>query len=118
MSYEPRRDVLALPIQHMDPDATRPSGFVSGSKHSKGKATENIVSVHLPLKEWSIGAAIPPQEITSEPLVNLIWEPGVLKVREANGSISFELQVKRGSVDSVKYVDIKVRPLWFGKVDF
>jgi hypothetical protein len=109
VSHEPRRDIPALPIQHLDPDATRPSGFTSTPKFQKGKATATSVSVHLPLKEWAIGAAILSQEVTPELLTQLIWEAGVLKVRDANGSIPFELRVEKGSIDGVKYVDIKVR---------
>jgi hypothetical protein len=107
-----------LPFQLQDVDATRPSGFISGSKSSKGKATENSVSLHLPLKEWSIGAAISPQEVTPEPLVNLVVESGRLKVKDANGLTQFELQLKEGSVNNLKYVDIKVGPLLPGKVEF
>lgn len=98
---------------------TRPSGFVSGSKSLKGKATENSVSLHLPLKEWSIGAAISPQEVTPGPLANLVVESGRLKVKDANGSTRFDLQLKVGSVINVKYVDVKVKvdPLLPGKVE-
>jgi hypothetical protein len=107
VSYEPRRDIPPLPFQQLDPDATRPSGFVSGTKASKGKATG--ISIQLPLKEWSIGAAIPSQDVTPELRASLAWESGFLKVRDADGSTPFELQVKKGSIDDVKYVDIKVR---------
>jgi hypothetical protein len=70
------------------------------------------------LKEWSIAVAIPSQEAMSED-TNLVWEAGVLKVRHVNGgSTPFELQVKKGSLDGVKYVDIKVRPFLLGKVKF
>jgi hypothetical protein len=117
VSHEPRRGIPALPIQHLDPDATRPSGFTSTPKLPKGKATATSVSVHLPLKEWAIGAAIlSSQEVTPELLTQLIWEAGVLKVRDANGSIPFELQVEKGSIDGVKYVDIKVRFFPLGRV--
>jgi hypothetical protein len=81
----------------------------------KGKATENSVPLHLPLKEWSIGAAISPQEVTPAPLVNLVVESGRLKVKDANDSTQLELQLVEGSVKSVKYVDIKVGlllPTW------
>lgn len=98
-------------------DATRPSGFFSGSKSLKGKASENSVSLHLPLKEWSIGAAISPQEVTPAPLVNLVVESGRLKVKDANSSTQFDLQLKEGSVKNVKYVDVKVGPLLPGKVE-
>jgi Ulp1 family protease len=101
------RNIVPLPFQQLDPDATRPSGFASSSKPSKGKTAENRVSVHLPLKGWSIGLAVSPREVTPEPLVNLVWESGFLKVRDASGSTQFELQVKNGSVDNVKYVDVK-----------
>ena len=61
---------------------------------------------------------IPSQEATSED-VNLVWEAGVLKVRHVSGgSTPFELQVKKESLDSVKYVDIKVRPFLLGKAKF
>lgn len=117
MNYElPRTNVAPLPFQQRDVDATRPSGFVSGSKSPKGKAVASSVSVHLPLKEWSIGAAILPQEVTPESL-SLVWEPENLKVRDADYSILFELQVKRGSLDIVKYVDIKVSLLPSGVVN-
>lgn len=110
MSHEPRRDFPALPIQHLDLDATRSSGFVSSPKPSKGKAAGSSVSVHLPLKEWAIGAAIlPSQGAAPEPLAHLIWEPGALKVHDEKGSIPFELQVEKGSIDGIKYVDTKVR---------
>lgn len=112
MSYESRRNVAPLPVKLLDLDATRPSGFVTGSKSSKGKATANSVSVHLPLKEWSIGVAISPQEVTP---VSLVLESGFLKVRDANDSTLFELQVKKGSVDNIKYVDVKVSPVLSGK---
>jgi hypothetical protein len=102
----------------LDVDATtRPSGFVSGSKSLKGKATENSVSLHLPLKEWSIGAAASPQEVTPGPLVNLVVESGRLKVKDANGSTQFDLQLKEGSVSNVKYVDVKVGPVLPGMVE-
>ena len=115
----PRRDIPAIPIQHLDPDATRLSGFVSGTKLStKGKAAAGGDFVHLPLKEWSIAVAIPSQEATSGD-ANLVWEAGVLKVRHVNGgSTPFELQVRKGSLDSVKYVDIKVWTFLLGKVKF
>ena len=116
MSHKPRRDIPALPIRYLDPDATRPSCFTSGPKPSKGKATGSSVSVHLPLKEWAIGAAIlPSQGAAPELLAHVIWEPGVLKVRDAEGSISFELKVEKGSIDGVKYVDTKVRFFLPGK---
>ena len=118
MSYEPpRRDVNVLPLHLLDADATRPSGFVSGPKSLKGKATQNSVSLHLPLKEWSIGAAISPQEVTPAPLVDLVVESGRLKVKDANGLTQFELQLIEGSVKSVKYVDITVGllPAWQGR---
>ena len=101
----------------LDVDATRPSGFVSGSKSSKGKATENGVCLHLALKGWSIGAAISPDEVTPGPLVDLVVEAGRLKVKNANGSAQFELQLEKGSVTSIKYVDVKVGPLLPGKVE-
>jgi hypothetical protein len=91
-----------------DIDATRPSGFASGSKSSKGKAAAGRVSVHLPLTEWSIGVAVSPQEVTAEPQVNLVLESGFLKMRDARGSTQFELEIKKSSIDEVKYVDIKV----------
>ena len=113
----PRRAIPVSPIQHLDPDATRLSAFVSDTKLSaKGKAAAGGVFVHLPLKEWSIAVAIPSQEATSKD-ANLVWEAGVLKVRHVNGgSTPFELQVKKGSLTSVKYVDIKVWPFLLGKV--
>ena len=103
----------------MDRDATRPSGFVSSTKHSaKGKAVARRAFDHLPLKEWSIGVSIPSQEPTSES-ANLVWEAGTLKVRYVNNGLTpFELQVKKESLDSVKYVDMKVRPFLLGKVKF
>jgi hypothetical protein len=115
----PRGDIPPLPIQHLDPDATRPSGFASGTKLStKGKAAAGGVFFHIPLKEWSIAVAIPSQEATSKD-ANLVWDAGVLKVRHVNGgSTPFELQVKKGSLDSVKYVDTKVRPFLLSKVKF
>jgi len=117
VSYEPpRRDINALPLQLLDVDATRPSGFVSSSKPSKGKATGNNVSLHLPLKEWSIGSAISPQEVTLSPLVNLVVESGCLRVKDANDLTRFNLQLKGGSVNNVKYVDIKVGSLLSVKV--
>ena len=70
--------------------------------------TGNSVFAHLPLKAWSIGVAVSPREVTPEPLVDLVWESGFLKVRDASGSTQFELQVKKGSVDTVKYVDVTV----------
>lgn len=79
--------------------------------------TGNGVSVYLPLKEWSIGVAISPQEVTPEPLVNLVLESGSLKVRDASGSTQFELQVKKGSVSDVKYVDVKVSAYLSDKVN-
>ncbi len=100
----------------MDADATRPSDFVSGSKSLKGKATGNRVSLHLPLKECSIGATISSQEVTPGPLVNLVVESGCLKVKDTNGSSQFELELRNGSVDDVKFVDVKVGPLMSGKV--
>lgn len=104
----PRRDITALPLQLLDVDPTfRPSGFVSSSKPLKGKATENSVPLHLPLKEWSIGAAISPQEVALGPLVNLVVESGRLKVKDVNDSTRFELQLMEGSVKCVKYVDVK-----------
>jgi len=71
------------------------------------------------LKEWSIAVAIPSQEATSGG-ANLVWEAGVLKVRHVNGgSTPFEIQVKKkGSLDSVKYMDIKVRPFLLSMVKF
>jgi len=83
----------------------------------KGKATDNSVSLHLPLKEWSIGAAISSQEVTPAPLVDLVVESGRLKVKDANGTTRLDLQLKEGSVDNVKYVDIKVGPPLPGKVE-
>ena len=48
-----------------------------------------------------------------------MWEAGVLKVRHVNsGSTPFELQVKKESLVSVKYVDIKVRRFLLGKIKF
>lgn len=113
-----RRDTPALYIQYRDPVATRSSGFASGTKLStKGKAAAGGVFVHIPLKEWSIAVAIPSQEAASED-ANLVWEAGVLKVRHVNGgSTPFELQVKKGSLTSVKYVDIKVRLFLLSKVN-
>jgi hypothetical protein len=96
---------------------TRPSGFVSGSKSLKGKATDNSVSLHLPLKEWSIGAATSPQEVTLGPLVDLVVESGRLKVKDANGTTQFDLQLTEGSVKNVKYVDVKVGPLLPGEIE-
>lgn len=81
-----------------------------------GRATENDVPLHLSLKEWSIGTAIFPQEVTPGPLASLVVESGRLKVKDANGSTHFELQLLEGSVDNVKYVDIKVGSLLPGKV--
>lgn len=101
----------------LDVDTTRPSGLFSGSKSSKGKAIENGGTLHLPLKEWSIGTAIFPQEVTPGPLANLVVESRRLKVKDANGSTHFALQLLEGSVDNVKYVDIKVGPLLPGKVE-
>jgi hypothetical protein len=83
----------------------------------KGKATDNSVPLHLPLKEWSIGEAISPQEVTPGPLVNLVVESGRLKVKDANGTTHFDLQLKQGSVNNVKYVDVKVGPLLPSKVE-
>lgn len=58
--------------------------------------------------------AIPEQEVT-----NLVWEAGVQKVRHVDGDPTLsESRVKKGSLDSVKYVDIKVRPFLLGKVKF
>jgi hypothetical protein len=115
----PRRDPPALPIQHPDPGATRSSGFASGSALStKEKAAESGVFAHLPLKEWPIGVTIPEQEATAE-VTNLVWEAGVQKVRHLDGGPTpSESQVKKESLDSVKYVDIKVRPFLLGKVKF
>lgn len=57
--------------------------------------------------------AIPEQEVTH------VWEAGVQKVRHVDGDPTLsESQVKKGSLDSVKYVDIKVRPFLLGKVKF
>lgn len=62
--------------------------------------------------------SITSQEPTSES-ANLVWEKGTLKVRYVKGgSTPFELQVKKESLDSVKYVDIKVRPFLLCKVKF
>jgi hypothetical protein len=108
----------ALPIQLQDPIATRTSGFISGSGPSKGKATRRVVVVDLPLKQWSIGAAIPGLGVTSEPLFNLIWEPEVLKVKSTNNAILFELQVKRGSLETLRYVDVKVSDRLSRKIRF
>jgi len=69
------------------------------------------------MKGWSIGAAISPEEVTPGPLVDLVVEAGRLKVKNANGSTQFELQLEKGSVTSVKYVDVKVGPLLPGKVE-
>jgi hypothetical protein len=69
------------------------------------------------LKEWSIGAAISPQEVTPVPLVDLVVESGRLKVKDAHASTRFDLQLKEGSVHDVKYVDVKVGPLLPGKVE-
>jgi hypothetical protein len=113
VGYEHRPGVIPLLIQRSDPHATRPSGFVSGSKFSKGKAPGNRVSLHLPLKGWSIGVDISPQEETTEPLANLVLEAGLLKLRDASGSTLFDLQVKKGSVKDVKYVDINVSSPFF-----
>jgi len=108
-----------LPIQHLDHDATKSSGFVSSTKPpTKRKAAASGAFSHLRLKEWSIGVGIPSREATSK-VANLVWEAGLLKVRYANISLTpFELQVKKGSLVSVKYVDIKVRPLpaWQDKI--
>ena len=103
----------------MDVDATRPSGFASSSKSSKGKAIGNSVSVHLPLTEWSIGVSVCPREVATEPLPNLVLESGFLKVRDASGSTLFELQLKEKSILEVKYVDINVSAphLLFGMVN-
>lgn len=100
----------------VDP-TTIPSGFVSGSKFLKGKAAENGVPLHLPLKEWSIGATISPQELTPGPLANLVVESGRLKVKDAIGTTQFDLQLKKGSIDIVQYVDVKVGPLLLSKVE-
>ena len=115
----PRRDIPGLPIQHLDPDATRSSGFTSGTKLStKGKAAASGSHFHLRLKEWSIGVGIPSREATSK-VANLVWEAGLLKVRYANISLTpFELRVKKGTLVSVKYVDIKVRRFLLGKIKF
>lgn len=96
---------------------TRPSGFVSGSKSLKGKAAENGVSLHLPLKEWSIGATISPQELTPGPLANLVVESGRLKVKNANGTAQFDLRLQEGSIDNVQYVDVKVGPHLLSKAE-
>jgi len=61
------------------------------------------------LKEWSIGEAISPQEVTPGPLANLVVESGRLKVKDLNGVTHLDLQLKEGSVDNVKYVDVKVK---------
>lgn len=66
------------------------------------------VPVHLPLKGWSIGVTVSPREVTPEPLVNLALESGFLKMRDVSGATQFELQLKKGSVDTVKYVDVTV----------
>ena len=97
-----------LPIQLLDPFATRASGFVSSSVLSEGKATRRGVVVDVPLKEWSIGAVIPAHGMTSEPLFNLVWEQEALKVRDTSGSTLFELQVKKGCLEALRYVDVKV----------
>jgi hypothetical protein len=118
VGYELRPGVFAWRrVQRLDSDTTRPSGFASGSKPSKGKMTGNGVSVYLPLKEWSIGMAVSPRDVTPEPLVNLVLEYGSLKVRDASGSTQFELQVKKGSVSDVKYVDVKVSAYLSDKVN-
>ena len=52
--------------------------------------------------------AVSPQEVTTDPQVNLVLESGFLKVRDASGSTQFELQIKKTSIDEIKYVDIKV----------
>ena len=83
----------------------------------KGKAAENGVPLHLPLKEWSIGATISPQELTPGPLANLVVESGRLKVKDVNSVAQFDLQLQAGSIDIVQYVDIKVGPLLLGKVE-
>ncbi|KAI0250772.1 hypothetical protein BJV78DRAFT_535499 [Lactifluus subvellereus] len=101
----------ALPIQRLDPVATGTSGFISGSGPSKGKATRRDIVVDLPLKQWSIGVVIPAHGVTSEPLFSLVWEPEVLKVQDTSTSILFELQVKRGSLETLRYVDIKKTPI-------
>jgi hypothetical protein len=104
-------------MQLQDIDATRPSGFISG-RVSKGKAGGSSISLHLPLKDWAIGATVASQGAASDLHANLIWESGVLKVRDGKGSTRFELQVKKGSVDIVNYVDIKVRSFPPGEVRF
>ena len=120
MNYEaPRRDIAPLSLQLVEVDpTTRPSGFVSGSKSLKGKATDNSVPLYLSLKEWSIGEVISPQEVTPGPLVNLVVESGRLKVKDANGTTQFDLQLMQGSVNHVKYVDVKVGTLQLSKVKF
>ena len=90
-------------MQHLDPDPPRLSGFVSDSNLST---------------KWTIAVPIPPQEATSE-AADPVWGAGVQKVRHVNGGPApFEPQVKKRSLDSVKYVDRKVRPFLLGKVKF
>jgi hypothetical protein len=81
---------------------------MSGSTLSKGKATRRDIVVDLPLKEWSIGAVILAHGVTSERLFNLVWEQEALKVRDTGGSTLFELQVKKGCLETLRYVDVKV----------
>jgi hypothetical protein len=97
-----------LSFHRLDPHATKTSGFISGPAPSKGKSTRKDPVVNLPLKEWSIGAVIPGHGVTSEPLFSFIWDQESLKVRDKGGSTLFELQVKKGCLEALKYVDIKV----------
>ncbi|KAF8270824.1 hypothetical protein EI94DRAFT_1721987 [Lactarius quietus] len=106
VSNEPKRQIAPLHIEMKDVHATRSSGFASGSGSSKPKAAQRDIVYNLPLEAWSIGVDIPPHEPTPEPSANLIWERGFLKVQHMN-SILFELQLKKGSLQSFQYVDLK-----------
>src|ERR1700761_1662206 len=88
-----------------DQHATRSSGFFSGSGSSKGKGTR----IFLPLEVWSLGVDIPPHESRPEPPANLIWERDLLRLQHADSSILFELHLKKGSLGTLQYANLKVR---------
>lgn len=104
---QPQRQVHQLPLRLVDSHATRPSGFVSGSGPSKGRATRRGVVCNLPLEKWSIGVDIPPHEASPEPRANLTWNRDLLKVQHVDSSTLFELHLEKKSLKSVLYVDLK-----------
>jgi hypothetical protein len=58
---------------------------------------------------------IPPHEATPEPSANLVWERDLIRVQHVDSSNIFELHIKKGSLGSLQFVDVKkstsVKPL-------